>query len=124
MSSIEVRRKVLVGGFSEQLVGKWETPSWTLLVFVSSTFTDTTVERDLLMGKILKELRKVGIMHSISISFSDMRWGVRDENTLEHETWAVCKRELLRCMDQSNGIFFLSLQSEKYVMFTDAIPIM
>ena len=43
-----------------------------------------------------------------------MRWGVRDENTLDHRTWIECQRELERCRIESNDLFFLSLQSEKY----------
>ena len=43
-----------------------------------------------------------------------MRWGVRDENTLDHQTWVACKRELQRCYKESAGLFFLSLQGDKY----------
>ena len=43
-----------------------------------------------------------------------MRWGVRDENTLDHQTWIACKQELLRCRKESVGLFFLSLQGDKY----------
>ena len=51
----------------------------------------------------------------MEIIFVDMRWGVRDENTLEHRTWIECARELDRCMEESSGVFFLSLQSYKCV---------
>lgn len=43
-----------------------------------------------------------------------VRWGVRDENTLDHMTWVSCKRELERCRQESGGLFFLSLQGDKY----------
>ena len=43
-----------------------------------------------------------------------IRWGVPDENTDDHLTWIVCSAELQRCKRQSMGLFFLSLQSEKY----------
>jgi hypothetical protein len=61
------------------------------------------------MDTLLPILRDQG-----DVSFSDMRFGVQDENTRHHETWVACKRELFRCFTKSNGIFFLSLQSEKY----------
>ena len=38
----------------------------------------------------------------------------RDENTLDHKTWPGCVRELLRCFNGSAGLFFLSLQGDKY----------
>ena len=113
-SQSTIRRKVLFGDLSNLSMFSCETPSWSLLVFISSTFTDTHVERDCLMGEILNKLREIGKQHSVSVSFSDMRWGVRDENTLEHETWVSCKKELLRCMKKSKGLFFISLQSEKW----------
>ena len=65
-----------------------------------------------------------------------MRFGVKDENTLDHLTWISCVRFRLEttiyyililmlqtllfvyrginwCKRESSGIFFLSLQSEK-----------
>ena len=47
---------LLASGGSEQ----WATPSSKLVVFVSSTFTDTVKERNLLLEKILPELRERG----------------------------------------------------------------
>ena len=43
-----------------------------------------------------------------------MRYGVRDENTLDHMTWEACKAELVRCKTESAGLFFISLQGTKY----------
>ena len=89
-------------------------PYWKLHVFVSSTFTDTKRERDELFN-ILKELYIHGDKHGIVVSFSDLRWGIPGAASLEHRIWITCKRELERCRDQSDGLFFLSLQSEKYL---------
>ena len=50
----------------------------------------------------------------IELQFVDMRYGVRDENTLEHETWLACAVELERCKRESEGTFFISLQAQKY----------
>ena len=109
-----IRNAVLRGAFMEARESSvWRTPSWKLLVFVSSTFTDTNVERDILMKEILPNLRKIGQSSSVDVTLADMRWGVRDENTLDHRTWIECSRELERCRQESSGIFFLSLQSDK-----------
>jgi hypothetical protein len=93
---------------------KWGFKQWQMLVFLSSTFTDTRLERNILLNDILPELRDEAIQSDIEVTFVDMRWGIRDEHTLKHQTWAECQKELQRCRDESCGLFFLSLQSEKY----------
>jgi hypothetical protein len=92
---------------------KWAVPSKMLTVFVSSTFTDTQVERNILLAirsRLLEEVRA----HGIQINLVDMRFGVKDENTLTHNTWTHCAREIYNCHEQSGGVYFLSLQSHKY----------
>jgi hypothetical protein len=121
MSRAERRKRVLVGKFMDpQHSGSadkpmWRSPRWKMVVFVSSTFTDTYMERNILLGKILPLLRtRAQSCGNIEVSFVDMRFGVRDEATLNHNTWVECALELKRCHDSSTGLFFLSLQGEKY----------
>jgi hypothetical protein len=83
------------------------------MVLFSSTFTDTHRERDLLQQDILKRLQRDAEMHGVVVSFVDMRWGVKDENTLDHQTWLACSREIERCRVESDGVFFVSLQAHK-----------
>ena len=45
--------------------------------------------------------------------FGDLRTGVRDESSLDHDTWNVCRDVLNYCKEQSSGLFF-SLQGDKY----------
>jgi hypothetical protein len=92
----------------------WRSPRTRMLVFVSSTFTDTHLERNILLDQILPSLRLEGEPCGIDISLVDMRYGVRDESTLHHSTWHDCLRELKRCSKESAGVSFLSLQSHKY----------
>eukprot|EP01038_Epipyxis_sp_PR26KG_P012111 gene12111-16216_t len=92
----------------------WQSPIWKLQVFVSSTFTDTMNERNILLDEILPVLKERGRMFGIEVVFIDMRYGVRDENTADHLTWISCYKELMECKKESSGIFFLSLQSIKY----------
>ena len=61
-------------------------PSNSLLVFVSSTFTDTHAERNLLIEVILPQLQHQAKADDVVVNFVDMRYGVRDENTLDHKT--------------------------------------
>ena len=88
--------------------------SYQLRIFVSSTFTDTHFERNVILDEIVPKLKEIAAPYGIEIVFVDMRYGVRDENTLDHMTWLACKSELQQCMELSNGIFFLSLQGDKY----------
>ena len=89
-------------------------PSLRLLVFVSSTFTDTHEERNVLLGKVLIVLRDEARSHGIEVVLLDLRSGIPDENTLDRLTWLGCEHELLRCCSGSAGLFFLSLQGSKY----------
>ena len=36
------------------------------------------------------------------------------DNTLQHTTWIDSKHEINRCRQLSSGLFFISLQSDKY----------
>ena len=85
-----------------------------LMIFLSSTFTDTHGERNVILKSVLKDLRALADPYDVEVSFIDMRYGVRDESTLKHMTWEECKRELKRCHEESAGIFFLSLQGSKF----------
>ena len=89
-------------------------PRKKLIVFVSSTFTDTGSERDILAEHILPKLHQSFQATGIDIILVDLRYGVKDDNTKEHKTWQVCEQELSRCYNESGGLYFLSLQSNKY----------
>jgi hypothetical protein len=89
-------------------------PKKKLMVFVSSTFLDTNLERDILHRKILPDLEKRGQRHGVQVTFYDMRFGVKDENTKDHMTWVACKEAIQQCHEGSDGLFFLSLQADRY----------
>jgi hypothetical protein len=110
---LSLRRRVLEGGFSGMDSSVWVPIVGKLMVFFSSTFTDTHRERDILQKETLKKLQLHAKSENVVVSFVDMRWGVKDENTLDHQTWTACSREIERCRAESDGIFFVSLQSEK-----------
>ena len=93
------RKNVLGGGFSFESFGKhpkeWQVQERAIMVFISSTFTDTHEERNLMSESIVAEVRKK--YPNVPVKVVDMRWGVRDENTLDQKTWLVCLKELQRC---------------------------
>ena len=77
----ELRLRALRGELSTILLASIDrlkhtvVPSCKLAVFVSSTFTDTERERNLLLEKILPDLRERGRLMGIEVVFVDMRWG-------------------------------------------------
>ena len=76
---------------------KWRLPTREIAVFLSSTFTDMTVERDLLMEDVYPYLREFCRRLGYNFSVADMRWGVRDEMTDEHQAVEICVAEVQRC---------------------------
>jgi hypothetical protein len=109
----EQLRRVLGGDFAFLKSTGLNSSIFKLLVFVSSTFTDTGLERDFLMDRLQFDLRAMANEHQIQVILVDMRWGVRDENSCDHRTWVECADMLHWCKEESNGIAFLSLQSGK-----------
>ena len=101
-----------IGNITEGL-SAWQRPSWKLMIFLSSTFTDTQRERNYLIKELYPSLVGRSRAHNIDVIFADLRWGLVDENTLDHLTWISCSRELERCRKESSGMFFLSLQCDK-----------
>ena len=89
-------------------------PKKKLILFVSSTFTDTFKERNVLQEKILPELQRLGTKNNLTVLFYDMRFGIKDESSLDHTTWHCCQDAIMECCHESDGVFFLSLQGDKY----------
>jgi hypothetical protein len=110
------RKNALRGAFYSKTIAltEWKPTSFKLIVFISSTFTDTQLERNFLMDELYFELRKKGFAHNIQVILMDMRWGIQDEMTLDHKTWIECARGIDWCIANSTGIAFLSLQGDKF----------
>jgi WD40 repeat protein len=89
-------------------------PKSKMELFISSTFTDSHHERNILQEKILPVLQAISLKHEVQVIFYDMRFGVKDENTIDHMTWNVCRDAITNCYNESDGLFFLSLQGDKY----------
>ncbi|CAB0044685.1 unnamed protein product [Trichogramma brassicae] len=93
-------------------------------IFTSSTFTDTTMERNTLMAQCYPKLKDYcREKHGLEFQVVDMRWGVRDEATDDHMTTELCMREIENCQRLSMGpnfvvcsfLFFFSIFSKKKV---------
>uniref|UniRef100_A0A1I8AA47 WD_REPEATS_REGION domain-containing protein n=2 Tax=Steinernema glaseri TaxID=37863 RepID=A0A1I8AA47_9BILA len=84
-------------------------------VFTSSTFTDTTVERNALMEEVYPALKEYcRENHGLDFQVVDMRWGVRDEATDDHMTTKLCINEIANCQRLSLGPNFVVFLCQKY----------
>eukprot|EP00741_Cyanophora_paradoxa_P006783 tig00001041_g6560.t1 len=83
-------------------------------LFLSSTFADTAAERNYLMEHVFPRLRRA--LRDLGLGFSvvDLRWGVADTGTDNHDAWDVCRREMRRCVDESVGLSFVYFGAERY----------
>ena len=114
MGDVNDDRLLVLRGAIDKVNANTKKPTFKLITFGSSPFTDTQHERDFLMDSLLFELRDVAEKHEIEVIIVDLRTGVRDESTLDQETWIVCSDMLNYCKKESSGIFFFSLQGNKY----------
>lgn len=94
-------------------------------VFVSSTFTDTQWERDVLVEDVHPFLVEFASMGGIEYIPSEMRWGIRDEATAKHLTSAICMNEMHRVTTMSSYVTYCLILTNKYGYrpFPSAIPV-
>ena len=91
-------------------------------VFVSSTFRDMQVERDILVKTVFPELRARMRARGVELFEVDLRWGVTEEQAQQGETLPILFSEVDRCRP-----FFIGLLGERYgwvpdaAAFTDAL---
>ncbi|KAK3736404.1 hypothetical protein QZH41_017906 [Actinostola sp. cb2023] len=83
-------------------------------IFTSSTFTDTSVERNTLMIKVFPRIKKFCQERGYEFQIVDMRWGIRDESTDDHLTSELCMKELYACQKLSTGPSFITFLGQKY----------
>ena len=78
-------------------------------VFISSTFRDFSVERDLLMKRVFPELRRRARSRFVEVIGVDLRWGITDEESQKGDTLPICLREIERSRP-----YFIGLLGERY----------
>ncbi|MGH0155660.1 UNVERIFIED_CONTAM: hypothetical protein FKN15_029443 [Acipenser sinensis] len=83
-------------------------------VFISSTFTDMSTERDALLDKAYPELQAFCQTLGLVFEVVDMRWGVRDAIAVDHMTIELCLREIQSCQRVSVGPIFTALIGNRY----------
>uniref|UniRef100_A0A2C9JTF7 NACHT domain-containing protein n=1 Tax=Biomphalaria glabrata TaxID=6526 RepID=A0A2C9JTF7_BIOGL len=90
------------------------TPVLSIRVFFSSTFTDMTEERNILMNRSVPEIRKYCSEKGFDFEVVDMRWGVREDAYADHKTTDICLREIENCQLTSAGPNFVVFVGDKY----------
>lgn len=81
--------------------------------FVSSTFHDMELERNLLQqvfDNLIAKYEKLGWQ----LEMVDLRWGISKEAGLDNKTMLICKEELARCQQMSPKPNFIILLGERY----------
>lgn len=92
--------------------------------FVSSTFDDMKLERDL-MQEIFSELETKYAEQDWQIEMIDLRWGISKEAGLDNKTMLICKEELKRCQQLSPKPNFIILLGDRYgwIPLPEVIPV-
>eukprot|EP00001_Collodictyon_triciliatum_P094652 16671_5 len=83
-------------------------------IFMSSTFADTTAERNYMMDFGYPSLIQFCRDKGLECNVVDLRWGVSNEFIDDHMAEDVCIQELDRCMEKSIAAAFVFLSSERY----------
>ncbi|MEI7635614.1 MAG: DUF4062 domain-containing protein, partial [bacterium] len=83
-------------------------------LFVSSTFQDFVVERQLLHERVFPKLRAHCAYYGMRFEEIDLRWGVPAEAAQEQHTMSICLDELRRCQTITPRPNFLVLIGGRY----------
>src|ERR1700676_4018274 len=86
----------------------------TFRVFISSTFEDLKEERNALQREVFPRLRDLCLSHGCRFQAVDLRWGVRDEATLDQRMMEVCLTEIERCQRPEIKPNFIVLLGDRY----------
>ena len=83
-------------------------------VFISSTFTDTVFERNYALEDVIPYLKEAGRERGFDVVSSEMRFGIRDDASEDNKTSELCMEELENCEQQSAGVFYVLISTDKY----------
>ena len=83
-------------------------------VFLSSTFIDFRLERDLLQRAAFPRLRELCQRYGARFEDVDLRWGIAQDAAFDQRTVEICLDELRRCQEISPVPNFLLLLGDRY----------
>ena len=85
---------------------------YNIRIYISANI-DVDKERRILIDDILPKIKSFASIYGIDVMLVD-RYSDIIDNTIQHMTWNDSKNEINRCRHLSSGLFFISLQSDKY----------
>ena len=93
-------------------------------LFVSSTFEDMQIERDILQNKVFPRISALCESRGWQFEDIDLRWGVSQEASRKQKTMQICLNEIKRCQELSPKPNFLILQGDRYgwIPIPETIP--
>ncbi|KAL2090163.1 hypothetical protein ACEWY4_014851 [Coilia grayii] len=83
-------------------------------VFLSSTCSDMTVERSVLLDKAYPEIQSFCQSLGLTFEVVDLRWGLRDMVAVDHMNTELCLGEIQSCRQISVGPTFTVLLGNRY----------
>ncbi|RLD25340.1 MAG: hypothetical protein DRI54_05055 [Bacteroidetes bacterium] len=81
----------------------------TFRLFISSTFSDFTGEREVLQIDVFPELEAYCAAHGYQFQAIDLRWGVNEEAQLDQKTIEICLNEVITCKHYPHPNFLIML---------------
>ncbi|XP_053324499.1 telomerase protein component 1 [Spea bombifrons] len=97
------------------------TQRWrSIRIFISSTFRDMHGERDVIIGRVIPELRVRASRHFLSIEEVDLRWGITEEEAKQDRQLYLCLSEVSRSQ------IFIGILGERYghIPETYSVPLL
>ncbi|KAH3755207.1 hypothetical protein DPMN_189897 [Dreissena polymorpha] len=84
-------------------------------IFISSTFTDTREERNVLLEDVYPRLKTIcKEKYGMDFQLVDMRWGVPVEASDDHQATQLCLDEIKNCQKLSTGPNFVTFLNQKH----------
>jgi hypothetical protein len=81
----------------------------TFRLFVSSTFSDFQVEREVLQTQIFPEIKNYCSSKGYTFQSIDLRWGVSNEAQLDQKALDICIKEVQSCKTYDSPNFLIML---------------
>ena len=86
----------------------------TFRVFISSTFEDFQIERELLRERVWPELENYCRLRGATFEATDLRWGIPANSAEELDIVSICLDEVERCKRLSPRPNFIALIGNRY----------
>lgn len=83
--------------------------SKTFRLFISSTFSDFQVEREILQTKVFPDIKEYCSIKGYTFQPIDLRWGVNNEAQLDQKALEMCIKEVQSCKTHDYPNFLIML---------------